>query len=67
MIRLALGQTDDAVRDLERAIDVRAVETIWLEVRPAFARLRADNRMAALVQRRKAARKLATATGTLLS
>jgi len=67
MIRLALGQTDDAVRDLERAIDLRAVETIWLEVRPAFARLRADNRLAALKERRKAARKLAAATGTLLS
>jgi TolB-like protein/Flp pilus assembly protein TadD len=65
MIRLALGQTEEAMRDLERAIDVRAVEAIWLEVRPAFARLRADNRLAALIQRRNAARKLAAATGIL--
>jgi tetratricopeptide (TPR) repeat protein len=66
MIRLALGETDQAVRDLERAIDLRAVETIWLEARPSFARLRADPRFAALLERRKAARKLATATGTML-
>ena len=65
MVRLGIGQTDEAVRDLERAIDVRAVEAIWLEVRPAFARLRADNRLAALIQRRNAARRLAAATGIL--
>jgi tetratricopeptide (TPR) repeat protein len=62
-VRLALGQTDEAVADLERAIDARAVEAIWLEVRPAFTRLRNDPRMAALLARRHAARKLATATG----
>ena len=64
-IRLALGETDEAVRDLERAIDMRAVEAIWLEVRPAFARLRADRRLGALIDRRQAARRLATATGTV--
>ena len=62
-VRLSLGQTNEAVADLERAIDTRAVEAIWLEVRPAFARLRNDPRMAVLLARRHAARKLATATG----
>jgi Flp pilus assembly protein TadD len=61
-VRVALGDLDGAVRDLERAIDTRAVEVMWLEQRPAFAALRRDPRFAPLLARRNAARRLSTAT-----
>ena len=62
MVRAALGDLDGAVADMERAIDARAVEVIWIDVRPAYAPLRADSRFAALIARRDAARHLASAT-----
>jgi hypothetical protein len=61
-VRVALGDLDGAVRDLERAIDTRAVEVIWMEQRPTFAPLRRDQRFGALIARRNAARRLSTAT-----
>jgi len=61
-VRVALGDLDGAVRDLERAIDTRAVEVIWMEQRPTFAPLRRDPRFGALIARRNAARRLSTAT-----
>ena len=62
MVRSALGDMDGAVADIERAIDVRAVEVIWLDVRPVWARLRADPRFPSLIARRHAARRLAAVT-----
>ena len=61
-VKLALGDVDGAFKDIERAIDSRAVEVIWLEARPTYAPLRADSRFAALIARRQAARRLATET-----
>jgi serine/threonine-protein kinase len=61
-VRVALGDLDGAVRDVERAIDTRAVEVMWLEQRPTFAVLRRDPRFAGLIARRNAARRLSTAT-----
>ena len=61
-VRAALGDMDHALRDMERAIDARAVEVIWLDVRPSFARLRSDARFPALLARRQAARRLSTVT-----
>ena len=62
MVRAALGDLDGAIADMERAIDARAVEAIWIEVRPAYARLRADSRFATLIARREAARHMASPT-----
>ena len=64
MVRAALGDLDAAVADMERAIDARAVEVMWLDVRPAFAPLRADPRFPELLARRQAARRLAAVTRT---
>ena len=62
MVRAALGDLDGAIADMERAIDGRAVEAIWIDVRPAYARLRADSRFATLIARREAARHMASPT-----
>jgi serine/threonine-protein kinase len=62
MVRAALGDLDGAFADLERAIDARAVEVIWINVRPVYAPLRADRRFDALMARRDAARRLAPLT-----
>jgi serine/threonine-protein kinase len=62
MVRVTLGDLDGAIADMERAIDVRAVEVIWLDVRPVYAPLRADRRFAALIARREAARRVAPVT-----
>ncbi|HEX5071278.1 MAG TPA: protein kinase [Vicinamibacterales bacterium] len=61
-VRVALGDLDGAVKDLERAIDTRAVEVMWMEQRPTFAPLRRDPRFARLIARRDAARQLSSAT-----
>jgi cytochrome c-type biogenesis protein CcmH/NrfG len=62
MVRAALNDLDRAIADMERAIDARAVEVIWIDARPAYAPLRADSRFAALMARRDAARRLASPT-----
>ena len=62
MVRAALGDLDGAVADMARAIDERAVEVIWIDVRPAHAALRADPRFRALTTRRNAARRAAPMT-----
>lgn len=62
MVRSGLGDMDGAVADIERAIDLRAVEVIWLDVRPVWSRLREDPRFPALIARRAAARRLAAVT-----
>ena len=64
MVRASLGDLDAAVADMERAIDARAVEVMWLDVRPAFAPLRGDARFPALLARRQAARRFAAVTRT---
>ena len=56
MVRAALGDLDGAIADMEQAIDARAVEVIWIGVRPAYAALRADSRFPALEARRDAVR-----------
>jgi TolB-like protein/Flp pilus assembly protein TadD len=62
VVRASLGDLDGAFADMARAIDARAVEVIWLEVRPVYAPLRADPRFPALLARREAARRLAPET-----
>jgi serine/threonine-protein kinase len=62
MVRAALGDLDGAFADMERAIDARAVEAVWIDVRPGYAPLRADARFAALVARRDAGRHVAPPT-----
>jgi predicted Zn-dependent protease len=62
MVLAALGDLDGAVADVERAIEARAVEVIWLETRPAWASLRADARYPALITRRDAAARTAART-----
>jgi hypothetical protein len=62
MVRAALGDLDGAIADMEHAVDARAVEVVWIDVRPAYAPLRADVRFAALVARRDAARHVAPPT-----
>lgn len=62
MVKSGLGDMDGAVADMERAIDARAVEVIWLDVRPVWARLRQDPRFPSLIARRTAARRLAAVT-----
>jgi len=62
MVHVGLGDLDAAFADMERAIDARAVEVIWLDVRPVWARLREDPRYPALIARRTAARRLAAVT-----
>ncbi len=61
-VRVALGDLDGAIRDLERAIDTRAVEVMWMEQRPTFAALRRDARFGTLIARRDAARRLSSET-----
>lgn len=41
---LALGELDQAVEWVERAVEARAVGLIWLDVQPIFRRLREDSR-----------------------
>ena len=62
MVRAALGDLDGAVADMERAIEARAVEVIWIDVRPAYAPLRNDPRYAVLIARRDASRHLSPPT-----
>ena len=62
MVRGALGDLDGAIADMARAIDERAVEVIWIDVRPVYAPLRADARFAGLLARREAARRLEAPT-----
>jgi serine/threonine-protein kinase len=62
MVRAALGDMDNAMADMARAIDARAAEVIWLDVRPAYAPLRADSRFHLLLARREANRRVAPQT-----
>ncbi len=50
LVDVGLGDLDGAFRELERALSVRAVELIWLPVRPAFRHLRADPRFGAVAE-----------------
>ncbi len=50
-VHAGFGNADLAVEWLERAINVRAVDLAWLEVRPVFDVLRPDPRFNALVAR----------------
>ena len=61
-VRAALGDLDRAFADLDRAIDVRAAEVIWFEVRTSYARLRADARFERIRARRVAERIVAERT-----
>jgi eukaryotic-like serine/threonine-protein kinase len=60
IVRLALGDRDAALADLERALDVRAVEILWLDVRPTYAPLRQDPRFQTILARRASGRRAAT-------
>ena len=48
---VGLGDLDSAYEELERAVAGRAVELIWLPVRPSFERLRDDRRYPGFVGR----------------
>jgi sec-independent protein translocase protein TatA len=61
-VRAALGDLDGAFADLHRAIDVRAAEVIWFEMRKSYARLREDPRFAEIRARRVGERIVAERT-----
>lgn len=44
-LHLALGENDQAVEWVERAVEARAVGLIWLDVQPIFRDLREDPRI----------------------
>jgi adenylate cyclase len=50
-VSLALGRTGEALDRLEEAADVRAVDLVWLGVRPSYDPLRTEPRFSALLQR----------------
>jgi TolB-like protein len=50
-VLLGLGRQEEALDRLERAADARAVDLIWLGVRPAYDPLRATPRFRALTER----------------
>jgi serine/threonine-protein kinase len=50
-MHLAMGEPAEALSHLERACDIRAVEAIWLAVRPTYDQLRDEPRFARLVAR----------------
>ena len=61
-VRAALDDLDGAFADLHRAVDVRAAEVIWFEVRNVYARLRADPRFEQIRARRVGERIVAERT-----
>jgi len=50
-IRIALGETDQALEALEQAYDNRDVELVWLKINPVFDPIRSDARFVELVER----------------
>ncbi len=50
-IHTALGETDAALDALDRAVEVRATDLVWIGVRPTFDDLRLHERFHALVER----------------
>jgi serine/threonine-protein kinase len=50
-IQLGLGNKDQAITWLERAVDARSADAAWLAVNPTFDGLRDDERFAAILQR----------------
>jgi serine/threonine-protein kinase len=50
-VHAALGETDLAIQALERAVDGRDPEMVYIGVRPAYASLRKDDRFVALRER----------------
>jgi TolB-like protein len=50
-VHVALGQHDDAIRELERAADERSSSLHLLGIAPEFASLRGDQRFRAILQR----------------
>jgi hypothetical protein len=50
-ILMALGDSDEALRLLERADTERSWGVLWLQINPLFDPVRTDPRFAALVRR----------------
>jgi eukaryotic-like serine/threonine-protein kinase len=44
-VMLGLNRAEDAIAELERALEIRATDLIWLKVRPAFDAVRRDARI----------------------
>ncbi|MBI4538400.1 MAG: tetratricopeptide repeat protein [Gemmatimonadetes bacterium] len=51
LVRLGLGEEDEALALLEQACDVRAADLIWINERPTFDPIRSHPRFARLVER----------------
>ncbi|HJU41371.1 MAG TPA: winged helix-turn-helix domain-containing protein [Vicinamibacterales bacterium] len=51
LIEIGLGESDSALRSLQRAFDIRAIDLSGVKVDPRFAPLAADSRFAALLRR----------------
>lgn len=51
LIHLGLGDTDSALKSLQKAVDERALNLRYLNIDPRFDNLRADPRFQAIVQR----------------
>lgn len=49
MVQAGLQLADDAIENLESALRLRATDLIWLAVRPAFASMRSEARVARII------------------
>ena len=50
-VHAALGNVDEAIHELERGVEERAPDTIWLGVDPGFDSIRSDPRFIAILER----------------
>jgi serine/threonine-protein kinase len=61
-IHAALGQSDEALDALDRAVELRATDLAWIGVRPTFDELRLQPRFHAIVERIGVAKGVEVAT-----
>jgi biotin synthase-related radical SAM superfamily protein len=50
-VQVALGETDNAIRELERAVDERSSSLHFIGIAPEFAPLRPDERFVKIVRK----------------
>jgi hypothetical protein len=51
LVLVGLGRTDEALAELERGLEAKATELIWLGVRPTWGALAASDRFRAVLAR----------------